>query len=104
MASTTREIGAPDDVDPQIAWRVVEGTLLAREGHHADALRLIEEAKELSLTADNPRLQASVLTDLAEAQRAAGNEADAETALAEAAALYEAKGDTVSRERIRQMQ
>jgi class 3 adenylate cyclase/tetratricopeptide (TPR) repeat protein len=100
VADETKGLAAADDVDPQVAWRTVRARLL-RDSAIDQALALATEALELSRTADNPRLQASALVDLGDLYEAAGQRAEAEGAWSEAAALYAAKGDHVSAERVR---
>jgi tetratricopeptide (TPR) repeat protein len=100
IAEETKGLAAADDVDPQVAWRTVRASLL-RESATDQAIALATEALELSRTADNPRLQASALVVLGDLQAGAGNRAEAEDAWTEAIALYSAKGDHVSAERVR---
>lgn len=99
IAEETKSIAAEDDVDPQVAWRTVRASLLRQE-RTDEALALAAEALDLSRTADNPRLQASVLTEFGDIQMAAGRQPDALNAWAEAMALYAAKGDRVSEARL----
>ena len=100
VAEETKGLAAADDVDPQVAWRTVRASLL-RESAADQAIALATEALQLSRTADNPRLQASALVVLGDLHASAGNSAEAEKAWAEAIALYTAKGDHVSAERVR---
>jgi ATP/maltotriose-dependent transcriptional regulator MalT len=95
FAERTRELAAEDDVDPQIAWRLVRAKVLAHRGDVEEALVLAEEALTLSHAADNPRLRASVLVDRAEIQARAERQADAEASWTEAITLFERKGDRV---------
>jgi len=100
VADATKGLAAEDDVDPQVAWRTVRACVL-RESAMEEALRIAREALELSRTAENPRLQALSLADLGDLQADAGHGTEAEAAWNEAIALYSAKGDHVSADRVR---
>jgi class 3 adenylate cyclase/tetratricopeptide (TPR) repeat protein len=104
ISESAEALAAPEDVDPQVAWRSVRARILARRGRHDEALQLANEAVELSRGPDAPSTQASALADLAEVQRAAGLDSEARESLAQALALYDAKGDAVSAARIRARQ
>ncbi len=104
ISESTEALAAPEDVDPQVAWRSVRAKILARRGRTDEALQLANAAVDLSRGPDAPSTQASALADLAEVQRAAGLDSEAQVSLAQALALYEAKGDEVSAGRIRETQ
>src|SRR5439155_6772591 len=73
---------ADDDVQPQATWRAVRATILARRDETDEAERLAGEAVELARATDDPNLLAMALL--------AAGQTD------EAAALYEAKGNSAA--------
>ena len=82
---------------------IVRARLAAHRGEYAEALALIEPVVE-STERKRPEAlnnRAIVQQALAEVQRAAGNSADAEAAVAKALALYEQKGNVAAAERVR---
>jgi class 3 adenylate cyclase/tetratricopeptide (TPR) repeat protein len=101
IARTVQELAAADDIDAQVSWRVTLAEIAAGRGDGSSARGLAAEALELSRSTDSPRLQAGALTALGLAKVAAGDEPGAAGARAEAIALYEAKGDRVSANRLR---
>jgi class 3 adenylate cyclase/tetratricopeptide (TPR) repeat protein len=92
LAAFSAGAADPDDLVTQIAWRCVRGRVAARRGDPATAVALVEEAVARSRESDDPVGQANALVDLAEVLGAAGREDDAARAIAEARALYAAKG------------
>jgi class 3 adenylate cyclase/tetratricopeptide (TPR) repeat protein len=98
-AAECAELAADDDVSSQFLWRCVRGKVAARRGDVEEGERLVREALALILAAEDPDSQATVLLDLAEVLRLAGRDAEASAAAAEAARLFEAKGDVVAERR-----
>jgi hypothetical protein len=93
------ELAADDDVSSQFLWRCVRGKVAARRGDVAQGERIVREALGLILEAEDPDSQATVLLDLAEVLRIGGRDEEASAAAAEAARLFEAKGDVVAAQR-----
>jgi tetratricopeptide (TPR) repeat protein len=87
---------ASEDVDGQVLWRSIRAPILARSGELAAAEELARAALEIARTTDSPGLQADALSELAAVLAIAGRSAEASKAIADAASLYEAKGDVVS--------
>jgi ATP/maltotriose-dependent transcriptional regulator MalT len=70
------------DIQPQVTWRAVRASVLARRDETEEAERLAEEAVEMARETDDPNLLATALL--------AAGETD------EAASLYEAKGNAAA--------
>jgi tetratricopeptide (TPR) repeat protein len=85
----------PYDASAQGAWRAITAKLLARWGQYADAERLAREAVAIYDRADEINHQADVRMDLAEVLELAGRQSEAATAVEDALALYERKGNVV---------
>ena len=75
--------------------------IAAHAGNHAEAVELARTAVELAAAFGSPNPEAHVWLALAEVQRAAGNDADADTAVAQALELYERKGNIAAAARLR---
>ena len=96
MCMITASVAAEDDAQSQALWRSVRAKVLARRPDDAEhAVALAREAVEILRSTDAIVWQADALVDLAETLAAIHDEAGAERALAEAAALYELKGSSV---------
>jgi ATP/maltotriose-dependent transcriptional regulator MalT len=102
FAELAAELAEPDDVDPQIIWRSVRSRILAAQGDAETALRLSNEAIELTRETDDLLQKAEALLDRSAVLTALGRTDEAGAALAQALALYEQKGDAVSAARIRE--
>jgi class 3 adenylate cyclase len=90
------DAGASDqDLKTAITWRSVRADLLAARGDAVGAVTLAEEAVALAEGTDFLLDHADALSTLATVRRAAGDEAGADTAAAEAGRRYEEKGSTV---------
>jgi tetratricopeptide (TPR) repeat protein len=87
---------AEDDVASQVLWRIARAKIVARGGDADGAVSLARSAVDLHRGSDEPDLLGTALLDLAEVSEAAGATEDARAALAEAIALFEAKGNVVS--------
>lgn len=84
-----------DDLDPQIGWRRLKATLLARRGEFAEAERIGREAVELAGRGDYIDTHGRTLADLGGVLLRAGRPEEASVALADAVRLFEQKGDVV---------
>jgi len=93
---------ASDDVDAQVQWRAVRAPIVARQGDLVTAEALAREAVRLAADTDAPLLRAEAQADLADVLALAGRRDDAGQAYAEAATLWERKGDRVSADAARQ--
>jgi class 3 adenylate cyclase/tetratricopeptide (TPR) repeat protein len=94
----------PEDADGQTQWRRVRAKVLARTGKLDEAERLGREAVAIaSATADILDLRAEALADLGEVLRLAGRPQESRAAFEEAVRLYEAKGNVVRSERVRDL-
>jgi tetratricopeptide (TPR) repeat protein len=100
VAEQVRDLAAEDDVDVQVAWRLVHARCIAATATD-EALAEVEQAVALSQEADNPRLRGSAQSGLGDVLEAVGRREEAVTAWTRAAELFEGKGDLVSAERLR---
>jgi predicted ATPase/class 3 adenylate cyclase len=100
-AARARDLAAEDDLDAQSRWRGVQSAVLLASGERDEAVALARTALELARRADEPMITARALSDLATALRAAGDETGANASRDEALAIYAAKGDRASFERLR---
>src|SRR5207249_2524993 len=98
-AGRAAELGASDDAITQMLWRQVRGKVLARRGEHAKAELLAREAVAISQDTDMLDAQADTYADLAEVLLLTGKPDEAATALEQALARYERKGNLVSTQR-----
>jgi ATP/maltotriose-dependent transcriptional regulator MalT len=102
MSRQAEELADTDDIESQIRWRRVQAKLLARKGNCDVALILIGETVDLLKRTDALVAQADTLVDLAEVLRHAGRGSDANEALEDAITLFEAKGNVVAAEGLRE--
>jgi tetratricopeptide (TPR) repeat protein len=100
VAEQVRDLAADDDVDVQVAWRLVRARCIAAAAPD-EALDAVEQAVALSQEADNPRLRGSAQSGLGDVLEAVGRREEAVTAWTRAAELFEGKGDLVSAQRLR---
>jgi predicted ATPase len=100
VAETVRREAAPDDSDAQALWRSVLARILARRGDHLGAIAFASEAVEIRSQTDSPIDLAEANVDLAEVLRAAGRDADADSAIDSAIALALRKGHVILAERL----
>jgi class 3 adenylate cyclase/tetratricopeptide (TPR) repeat protein len=101
LAERGRELGAPEDVATQMAWRRTQALVHSARGQHAEAKRLACESIDYSLRSDSPLYQGNAFRDLATVLAAAGQTSDAAAALEQALERYERKGDLPDAARVR---
>jgi tetratricopeptide (TPR) repeat protein len=89
-------LAAEDDIDAQSESRCVRALVLARKGSLVEAEALVRKGVELAAQLETPALKGSSLSDLAAVLLHAKRPDEARQALAEAIAVYAAKGDTSS--------
>jgi class 3 adenylate cyclase/tetratricopeptide (TPR) repeat protein len=82
--------------DWSFVYPALTATILARRGELEEAERLARDAVNRSQQTDFLNWRGDVLLDLAEVLRAAGKHDEARTAVEQALALYEQKGNVVS--------
>ena len=99
-AARARDLAAEDDLDAQSRWRGVQSAVLLARGEPDEAVALARSALDMARSADEPMITARALSDLATALRAAGDETGATASRDEALAIYAAKGDRASFERL----
>jgi tetratricopeptide (TPR) repeat protein len=100
LSEAAASSAAEDDVDTQALWRLIRAPMLARNGRADEGETMARAALELAMQTDAPVLQADALSALADVLSAAGRRSDAQQAAEQAMALYEAKGDRISRRRL----
>jgi class 3 adenylate cyclase/tetratricopeptide (TPR) repeat protein len=91
LAAKARDHAHKDDLVTQAFWRQAAAIVQAHRGAHPEAERLAREAVAFARETDSPRVQGDALSDLAEVLAAAGQNAEAASALREALELYERK-------------
>jgi tetratricopeptide (TPR) repeat protein len=96
LTDFAESVAAADDLLTQFLFRQTRAKLLARAGRVDQGADLAREAVRLAHTSDDPTAQGNALMDLAEVLSAAGLTAEAEATLVEAAARFEAKGNTAA--------
>ncbi len=101
LTEESEAIAAPDDVATQCLWRSVRAKVLAGRGQSAQAEALAREAIAIIAAAQDPDGQGYAALDLAEVLRLGGRADEALTAAAEAAALFDRKGNRASAARAR---
>jgi DNA-binding SARP family transcriptional activator len=100
-ALLARARAAPDDLSAQSLWRGVLAKLLARSGSPGEAEVLAREAVQLAAATEALTRQGKVLLDLAEVLRLGGREADATPVFADAASVFERKGNVMASAQVR---
>jgi predicted ATPase/class 3 adenylate cyclase len=96
LALTLRaeQLGAHDDYLTQIKWRTARAKVLSSSGECESAVHLARDAVALAAQTEYTDWHANATTDLARVLGACGRPAEAQAALDDAVALYEAKGFT----------
>jgi class 3 adenylate cyclase/tetratricopeptide (TPR) repeat protein len=102
LAEKGRELGDPDDVSTQVAWRQAQALVCSARGQHADAEWLAREAVDWAERTDNLGSHADTHNDLAEVLEAAGRRDEAIAAWQEALERYERKGIVPLARRVRE--
>ena len=102
-AALCAEAASPDDSFSQCLWRSARAKLLAAAGETERAVEYAEEGLRMITGETDDRIgtQADRLTDLAQVLAAAGRDGEAASALEQALALYERKGNLVAAGRTR---
>jgi class 3 adenylate cyclase/tetratricopeptide (TPR) repeat protein len=97
------ELGASDDAMTQILSRSVQAKVLARRGSLDEAEQLAREACELADATDMSCSRGGAYEDLGHVLYLAGKTAEADGAIEQAVAIYDAKGAVAMSERARRM-
>jgi tetratricopeptide (TPR) repeat protein len=101
FSRVSEDASAPEDLFSQVLWRSGRAKIRARRGELDEAESLAREAVALADKTDLLNVQGDTLADLAEVLSLAGRHAEAVSALEQAAARFERKGNLVSLERVR---
>jgi tetratricopeptide (TPR) repeat protein len=96
VARVSETSASDDDLASQVIFRGTKARIVARRDDDGSAERLATEAVELSRETDLLGIQGDALVDLADVLTVLGQPQRAASALADAAALYEQKGNVVS--------
>jgi tetratricopeptide (TPR) repeat protein len=102
-AREAREFGASDDLTTQLYLRCAEAEILASRREFEEAFRLLEEADDLMDGTDFLVDTAAGLMSRATVEKAAGNRDRARSALEQAVALLEKKGDIAAAAHVREL-
>jgi tetratricopeptide (TPR) repeat protein len=95
MALLGKATSPPDDWASQVSWRMALALTKARRGDFGEAEQLLREALALSDGVDYTNQVADIWFDLADVLRLAGRTEEAGSALREALALQEVKGNRI---------
>jgi class 3 adenylate cyclase/tetratricopeptide (TPR) repeat protein len=95
LSTDAEKAADEDDFDSQALWRAIRAPIIARAGDLLGAEALARTAVELVRRTEAPMMQADALAELAEVLKIAGRPDEARAAIAEAIALYGAKGNVV---------
>jgi ATP/maltotriose-dependent transcriptional regulator MalT len=101
FTDVTQTLAAADDVTTQVLWRGVRAKLRARQEQFGDARALADEALQIISTAQDPDAQANALLDMGEVLRLERENARAREVVAQAASLFNKKGNIVAEARAR---
>jgi class 3 adenylate cyclase/tetratricopeptide (TPR) repeat protein len=96
LTETAKTSAADDDVETQAEWRCVRALILAGRGELAEAEAMARAARELAFQTEAPVVRASTLSALATVLSRAGRADEARLSVADAIAIYTAKGDVSS--------
>jgi ATP/maltotriose-dependent transcriptional regulator MalT len=102
FSTITEQIADPEDVEPQVKWRMVRARVLAASDASVSAVRLASEGANLAAATSDQLLRADAMADLGEVFLAVGDPESSGPPLREALSLYEQKGDIVSSARLRE--
>jgi len=95
FVSISRRAAASGDIVSQVILRGAEGKISARAGSHDEGRSIVQEAIGLAAQTDALNMQADILVDLSEVQRAAQDH-QASLSVRGALDLYEQKGNIAS--------
>ena len=98
-ATRAAEFGSSDDAITQMLWRQVRAKVLARRGEPQEAEQIAREAVAIGDGTDTPSPHGDAYADLGEVLALAGRADEATTALEQARACYERKGNFASTQR-----
>jgi class 3 adenylate cyclase/tetratricopeptide (TPR) repeat protein len=101
LATQVQEIAAPDDIDAQALWRSCLALCRSEQGRLDEALRLANEAVNITEPTTDMTRKAEALTDRAAVLAATGRSDDAMVDLRAALGLHLTKGDEVGAENVR---
>ena len=96
LTKTAETSAAADDLEAQADWRCVRALILGRRGELAEAEAVARAGRELAFQTEAPAMRGSTLSALATVLSRAGRAEEARRALADAIAIYTAKGDLSS--------
>ncbi len=99
FADISSEVAGAEDIASQVIWRGAKARVLASRGDHEHAQALAREAVDLTRGTDALNTRADVLVDLAEVERAAGQDEGANRSIRRAVRLYRRKGNIASVDR-----
>jgi hypothetical protein len=92
MSEEAQAATVPDDLAPQLSWKIIRAKLLAQRGQIRAGRRLINQVAAALPASAAPELKARVLAGQAEVARFAGDFPQAEQHLLAALRIYQASG------------
>jgi tetratricopeptide (TPR) repeat protein len=101
LSKSVEASAAEDDVEAQVQWRSLRAPILARAGDIEGALLLARSAVEMARASEAPILLGEALWELSVVLAHARLAEESRQHAAEAAAIFERKGDAISVRRIR---
>jgi hypothetical protein len=99
----SEQLGAPDDLSNELAWRQARAKVFAAQGDYNRAEKLAREALEVAAGTDWIESQGHAFMTLAEVLLQLGRRDEAAEAVREALARFERKGNIVSAESARKL-
>jgi class 3 adenylate cyclase/tetratricopeptide (TPR) repeat protein len=101
LTRVAEELSAADDITSQALWRVVRGTILARQGESGEAIGLASAGLDLLRRTDASVVRDEGLVEVAEVMRVCGDPGAALELLREALGLLERKGNVAKAATVR---
>jgi class 3 adenylate cyclase len=98
-----REHSSSDDISAEFTWRSVRSKVVAQAGAHGEGEELARDALELVDRTDALNQRANVRLDLAHVLQLAERIEEAASTAADAAVLYERKGNTIAAEQAQRL-
>jgi class 3 adenylate cyclase/tetratricopeptide (TPR) repeat protein len=101
LAVEAEALSGPEDIVNLVLGHATRAKIAADRGELASAQELARDALDLAFRTDFPELRGEALEMSAHVARAAGRAEDARSALEQALAIYEAKGDVFAAGQVR---
>jgi tetratricopeptide (TPR) repeat protein len=96
LSELGERLSVPEDVDAQAGWRCIRADILARRGDHSESERFARQAIEIAEPTDYLDLRATATATLGTVLELSGCAKEAATEKAEAAKLWNQKGNVAA--------